>query len=118
MDINRGILKQISNCDLIGNDFLTDSQGLKNTFDRVVANPPFSKNQDIEHIYKMFEVCRQGGKIVTIASKHWQHSTGKKETAFKQWLEDLNADVIEVPSGEFAESGTKIATCIIIINKP
>jgi len=115
MDINRSVLEKIEQAVYLCDDFMDIPS--QTPFDLIIANPPFNKNQDIDHIYKMFDVCKAGGRIVTIASKHWQHSTNKKETAFKQWLNDLNAEVIEVPAGEFAESGTKIATCIIVINK-
>lgn len=85
--------------------------------DRKIANPPFSKNQDIDHIRKMYECLKVGGRIVTIASKHWQISTNKKEAAFSEWLDKLDAEIIDVEAGEFKESGTSIATCIIVIDK-
>jgi len=84
-----------------------------------IANPPFAKNQDIDHIYNMWEVLKPGGKIVTIASKHWLLSSNKKETAFKAWLYDVvEADINTVEAGAFEESGTKIETVLIEINKP
>ena len=58
-------------------------------FDKVIANPPFSKNQDIDHIKKMYQVCAYGGRIVTIASKHWKHSVNSKETEFRNWLTEV-----------------------------
>lgn len=115
MPVNRTILEQIDRCELIGDDFLKHQSNIK--FDRIIANPPFNKNQDIDHIYKMYLCCKGSGRIVTIASKHWQRSTNKKEVAFKNWLDEVNAEVIEISAGEFKESGTSIATCIIIIDK-
>jgi Dimethyladenosine transferase (rRNA methylation) len=116
MEINQDILEKMRNTHFICEDFLKiDTEQFE--FDRIIANPPFSKNQDIDHIYKMYECLKPGGRIVTIASKHWQHSTNKKEIAFKAWLKKLGADIEEVPAGAFKESGTTIATCIIIINK-
>lgn len=69
MDINRTVLSKIKDCVILGNDFLTETEPF-HRFDRIIANPPFAKNQDIDHIYKMWEVLKPGGKIVTIASKH------------------------------------------------
>lgn len=120
MDINRTFLGKIKDCIILGNDFLTaENTGhyLYNTFNRVIANPPFSGNQDIDHICKMYLCCKPGGKIVTIAGKHWQIGQEKKCQQFREWLREINAEIIEVPAGEFKESGTSIATCIIIINK-
>lgn len=115
MDINRTVLSGIPNTFYCGSDFLTckDCQ-----FDKIIANPPFAKNQDIDHIYKMWEVLKPGGKIVTIASKHWLLSANKKETAFKEWIYDtVEADVNTIEAGAFEESGTKIETVLIEINK-
>jgi len=115
MDINYKVLEKLEGCTLIAEDFL--KLGRFGYYDRIIANPPFNKNQDIEHIQLMFKHLKKGGRLVSIASKHWQHSGNKKETAFRSWLDDVGADVEEIPQGAFTESGTKIATCIIIINK-
>jgi phospholipid N-methyltransferase len=115
MDINLTFLQKISNTKPVGTDFLKSDN--MNYYDRIIANPPFSKNQDIQHIYKMYECLKPGGRIVTIASKHWQKSNNKTETQFRNWLKEVKADIEEIPSGTFKESGTMISSCIIIINK-
>lgn len=115
MDINSKILEKLEGCTLIADDFLKLER--YSYYDRIIANPPFNKNQDVEHIQLMYRHLKNGGRLVSIASKHWQHSTNKKESAFRQWLKNVDADVEEIPQGAFLESGTKIATCIIIINK-
>lgn len=114
-EINRNVLQSIEQCEILGDDFL--KQNNYRQFDRVIANPPFSKNQDIDHILKMYYATKLGGRIVTIASKHWQISNNKKETEFRNWLDEINADVQDIPQGAFKESGTNVASCIIIINK-
>lgn len=113
MDINRTILSKIPTVDLIGEDFLTNT--LK--FDRIIANPPFTKNQDIQHIYKMYDSLNEFGRLVSIASKHWMQSTNKTETSFRKWLEDVNYELYPIEKGAFKESGTMIEVCIIVINK-
>lgn len=117
MDINGNILAKHSNVHFICEDFLKIPKQYEGYYDRIIANPPFSKNQDIDHIMKMYECLKPKGILVTICSKHFQMSTKKKETAFKEWLDEINAVIEEVPAGEFKESGTNIATCIIIISK-
>ncbi len=115
MGINQTFLDKISNVNMVGSDFLCTN--LNGYYDRVIANPPFSKNQDIEHIYKMYDCLKLGGRLVSIASKHWQLSNNKTETKFREWLGLVKADIHEVKAGEFKESGTSIATVIIVINK-
>lgn len=117
MDINRNILFKIPLVRLIGSDFLNDSDGFKNTFDRIIANPPFNKNQDIDHIYKMFDSLKPGGRMVTIASNSWRTGSQKKQIQFREWLESVGAVIDDIPAGAFKESGTNIATCRIIIDK-
>ena len=114
MDVNCSILKKKGYHPEQG-DFLTIPN--QPIYDRIIANPPFSKNQDIDHIRRMFELLKLGGKIVSVASNHWKDSSNKKETKFRSWLKDLNAEVLEIEAGTFKKSGTNISACIIIINK-
>lgn len=99
-----------------GHDFLKYDCLTK--FDRIIANPPFSKNQDIDHIFKMWECLAPGGRIVTVASKHWQFANGKKEKAFKGWIDTVDATVYDLDSGAFKQSGTMVKTVVLSIDKP
>lgn len=116
MGINRTILEKMNNVFLNKEpDFI-----LTNTdtgFNRIIANPPFMKNQDIDHIYKMYDVLKEGGRIVSIASNHWTISDRNKETNFREWLEDVGAQIKDIPMGSFKESGTMVGGKIIIIDK-
>lgn len=112
MEINRSFLNK-TNINLIGDDFLTCNK----KYDKIIANPPFSKNQDIDHIYKMHEQLNDGGRIVTIASNHWKTCNNKKESFFRKWLDENNVEIININAGTFKESGTMVSSCIIIINK-
>ncbi len=115
LPLNQSFLKKIPNVSIKGSDFLNHNNNI--FYDRIIANPPFSKNQDIDHVMEMYKWLKPGGRITSVASKHWQFSKNKKELSFKNWLNEINAEIIEVEAGEFKESGTSIATCIIIINK-
>lgn len=120
MPLNRTFLERLPNVQYITDNFLKlgHSKVTTGVFDKIIANPPFSKNQDIAHINQMWDCLKPGGRIVTTASKHWQYATGKKETAFKNWLMETDSDIMEIEAGAFEESGTKIATCMLIIDKP
>ncbi len=120
MPENRTILSEkYPLANMQGHDFLSKQENGRPSqkYDRIIANPPFSKNQDIDHIMKMWDCLADGGRIVTIASKHWQYSNNKKETAFREWIDKVGAQVWDIDAGEFKESGTSIATVIIVINK-
>ena len=112
---NQEILSRMRNVNFCGSDFLQADESIK--YERIIANPPFSKNQDIDHIRKMYAVLAEGGRLVSVASTHWQTSKGKKEEAFILWLVSLSAVVYEVEAETFKESGTNIKTAIIVIKK-
>jgi len=115
MDVNLEFLKE-NNIDgeFLGKDFLSyDSEKL---FDKIIANPPFSKNQDIDHVMKMYSHLKVGGKLVSIMSKHWTFANEKKSREFKEFVEN-NGYYETVDSGVFKESGTNIETAIVVLGK-
>ena len=86
-------------------------------FDRIIANPPFTGNQDIEHIMKMYDYLADDGILVTLSSSSWTFGSHKKQVAFREFLESVGAYTEEVPEGTFKESGTNIRTMLIKIVK-
>ena len=126
MDNNRLVIEQkcdekTINAQFVGIDFMIIDHfpySEAYLYDRIIANPPFSKNQDIDHIRKMYERLRPGGRIVSIASTHWIHGKEQKCNDFRLWIESIKATVKSLPAGEFKKSGTSVASCIVIINKP
>jgi len=114
MELNRKQFKGVADC--IGEDFLELETPIC-LFDCIVANPPFSKNQDIAHFMKMYDVCKSGGRIISIMSNHWRNSTNKKEQAFKEFLATQKAEIYDIEAGEFSQSGTMVSTCYIVLDK-
>ncbi len=115
MPLNQTFLNQLKTAKFKGSDFLVEYDGTK--YDKIIANPPFSKNQDIDHVYKMYDALKEGGTLVTITSTHWQRSTNKKESEFRKWLEERDYYMEELEAGTFKESGTNIVTLILKISK-
>lgn len=103
------------NVTFLAEDFMTHESGA--IYDFILANPPFTKNQDIDHFRKMYEHLSPGGRMAVIMSKHWQLSDNKKEKAFRGWLENEGAEISDIPAGAFKESGTNVATCLVILDK-
>lgn len=98
-------------------DFLTVNPDLSLKFDRIIANPPFTKNQDIEHIRHMYRFLKKGGMLTSIASPSWTFGSQKKQVAFREWLAEVEGEIIQVPEGAFKESGTNIRTVIVQIKR-
>lgn len=115
MPLNVSILQKSGlKFNLLGNDFL---QHTEKKYDKIVANPPFTKNQDIEHLQLMYKCLNEGGRIVCITSNSWVNGSFKKQVAFREWLDGLDYEMILLESGTFKESGTTIAANILIIDK-
>lgn len=123
MELNRIKLGKINGAKLIGRDFLEavhidEFNLIRGQYDYVIANPPFTNNQDIDHILAMYKVCKPGGVIKTLSSCSWMNGSQKKQVDFKLWLTVLGANIEEIEAGAFKDSGTTIATLLITIEKP
>ena len=115
MELNVIKLKQTGfYYNFLGNDFF-NHDGRK--YDKIIANPPFSKNQDIDHLKEMYCILNDGGRLVCITSESWVFGNQKKQIAFRQWLKDVNSYVTEVPKGSFKGSGTMVGGRIVVIDK-
>lgn len=101
-----------------GTDFLIDDEQFHGFFDIIIANPPFSNFQDIDHIYQMYRYLKPGGRIVSVTSKSWTFNSNRKPTVFREWIESTGAKVHELESGAFRKSGTMVSSVIVVINKP
>ena len=119
MPLNRTFLSKFNNVQYITDNFLklAANKIVQGMFHKIIANPPFANNQDIDHLKVMYNVCAIGGRIVSVMGKHWQYGSENKCKQFRQWLNEIDSEIIELEAGEFKESGTNIATCILIINK-
>ncbi len=115
MPTNVTILRKNIDVIFLGEDFLQCNH--KDKYDRVIANPPFSKNQDIDHVYKMYEVCKPGGIIVTITGEHWTFAQENKCNEFRFWLEGKDHDNYDIPRETFKESRTMVGGRILVIRK-
>jgi predicted RNA methylase len=108
-------LKRISHVDLLGGDFLEVEPHVN--FDKIIMNPPFSRNQDIKHIEHAYKFLKPGGRLVSICSGHWKHAGDKKSVAFRAWLETLDHNIEDIPSGTFKASGTMVSSKLLVIDK-
>lgn len=87
------------------------------SYDKVVMNPPFAKQQDIVHILHAYSMLNKGGTLVAVANENILYRNNEQAMEFKSFLKKHNALVIENECGSFDESGTMINTIIIKIKK-
>ena len=115
MPENREILRQLDGIRIAGEDFMKESAG--RTWTKIIANPPFSGNQDIRHIMEMYRHLSPGGTLAAIAGVHWKFGEEEACEQFRRWLGETGAEVHDIAAGEFRSSGTTIPTTAIIIRK-
>lgn len=114
MPENKEILAKKDNIRIIGDDFTKCDVA---QYDKIIANPPFSKNQDIRHVRRMYECLNPGGVLAAITGPHWEFGSESECKDFRQWLEDNGGKKFEIEEGAFKESGTGTKTIAIVINK-
>lgn len=94
-------------------DFLSLTPETLGQFDYIVANPPFTKGQDIQHFQHMREFLKPGGTLVCVMSTSWQESKTRQAQAFRAWLESADVAIEQLPSGTFSESGTSVGAVVV-----
>lgn len=94
---------------VIADDFLLFSPAKDAHYQRIVMNPPFTKNQDIKHVNHALKWLAPGGILVAIMMDN------QTRKGFQEIVEKYDPEIIEVERGAFKESGTMIPTIIVRI---
>lgn len=90
-------------------DFLYEAFDDLQLFDRIVMNPPFTKNQDIAHIRRALGQLADGGRLVAIAPQSTSRS------AWVEMLRPYSHEWEELPPGSFKESGTNVNVGLLTV---
>ena len=116
MDVNRIVLEKRMELkfNLLGEDFFKH-KGKK--YNVIIANPPFSKNQDIDHLMEMYECLEEGGRLVCITGESWTFGSQKKQVAFREFLKENEAETYPIDRDTFKASGTSVGGRIIVMEK-
>lgn len=96
-------------------DFLTHNP--PDGYDKIIMNPPFSRQQDIDHILHAFDLIEDGGILVSVVSESPFFRSNKKSVEFREFLDKNDAEVTTLPEGAFKDSGTMVRTRIIKVRK-
>lgn len=87
-------------------------------FDVVLMNPPFTSGADIRHVRHAWDFVAPGGRLAAIMSPSWQTARASAAKAFRAWVEEVGGWLQEIEAGAFKESGTDIATVMLIAARP
>ena len=96
-------------------DFLQAPVGGK--FDRIVMNPPFTRQQDIQHVERALLHLKDGGCLVSVMSAGVMFRQNKRALSFWEKVKEYHFETINLPQGAFKISGTMVNTVILkVIN--
>jgi predicted RNA methylase len=82
-------------------------------YDRVVMNPPFARQADIDHVLHALNFLRPGGRLVSVMSNGVTFRRGKA-AAFRQLIADRGGSIEVLPSGSFLPA-TGVETVAVAI---
>ena len=95
---------------LVGENFLD----FTDKYDVIVANPPFTKQQDVEHITHMMKLARR--RVVSVASASILFRDDKKTVELRNKIREFGGTITPLPDKSFAKSGTNVNTCIVCVD--
>ncbi len=98
-----------------GSDFLLLAP--EAIWDRVVMNPPFSRQRDIDHVRHAFEYLAPGGRLVSIVSASVGFRTDAKTRDFRTWVEANGGTLEPNADGAFKASGTSVRSMLLVLDK-
>lgn len=93
----------------------------RGSYDRIVMNPPFENGQDVDHIRHAYSLLAAGGRLVSVVSEGPFFRTNGKCVSFRNWLDEVSAEVEALPddsfSGAHAFRQTSARTRLVTITK-
>lgn len=100
---------------VICGDFLALRPDAANLYDRVVMNPPFDRERDIDHVMHALKFLKPDGQLVAVMSAGTEFRETRKSIAFRELMARMKADMRDLPTGSFAASGTYINTIVLTL---
>ncbi|CCF19115.1 putative N6 adenine-specific DNA methyltransferase, N12 class [Pseudorhizobium banfieldiae] len=98
-------------------DFLKVQPDPARLYDRIVMNPPFDRERDIDHVVHALDFLKPDGCLVAIMSAGTEFRETKKSIAFRELMAKMKAEWQDLPTGSFAEVGTYVNTLMIRVWK-
>lgn len=97
--------------DVFIRDFLSILPGDldKEPYERIVMNPPFTKNQDIKHVRHALKWLKPGGILVSLMAGN------QRRKGFVDLVGEYYPEIEDVDRGALKESGTDVRTVIVKI---
>ena len=119
IDAGRAATLDVLGFDVWQDDFLAlRNMGAGDKYDRIVMNPPFDAQRDIDHVAHAVRFLAPGGKISAIMSASVEFRDNAKGIAFRALIEKMKGSIRDLPAGSFADSGTMVNTVLVELHAP
>lgn len=88
-------------------------------FDRIVANPPFARGQDMDHVRHMGSLLKVAGRLVSVMSPAFRFYESRRAREFRLWLdgEEIAWSWRALPADTFVESGTSVSAGVLTVDR-
>ena len=100
---------------LIGRDYMNTN--LENSYDLIIACPPFKDDANLEHIQKMYKDLDYLGIIITLCNTKWVYDNTPKAIKFRAFLQTVKYTITMLPDNSYIEKGKTVPTMVIKIKK-
>jgi hypothetical protein len=94
-------------------DFLAWQPDPDNLYDRVILNPPFDTERDIDHVMHAIKFLKPDGKLVAVMSAGTCFRETTKAKSFRKIVDFMKGRFTDLPERSFASLGTNINTVIL-----
>lgn len=94
-------------------DFL--AQAPEASYDRVVMNPPFSRQADIKHVLHALKFLRPDGRLVSVMANGVEFRQDRRAVEFRELVSERGGEIEALPAGSFKSSGTGVNTVVVTI---
>lgn len=114
-DKNRAIISE-QGIPIVAEDFLVYNPG--HVYDVIIANPPFTRGQDITHVFHMWELLAPRGRLVSVMSPAWTFRKTRQAEEFREFVQRVGGEWKLLDSDAFAGNGASARTGILFIRSP
>lgn len=98
-------------------DFMALQPETTGLYDRVIMNPPFDRERDIDHVNHALRFLKPDGRLVAVMSAGTEFRETRKAAAFRDLMKQFKARWRDLPPGSFASVGTNCNTVLLTVNK-
>lgn len=85
--------------------------------DRVVMNPPFSRQKDVLHVEAAFGRLTQNGLLVAVMAAGITFRQDKRSKTFRARVAACGGSIEPLPDDSFRETGTGVRTVLVTMKK-